>query len=383
MTLRHHPSRNLFASQPAPAVYRTIAYSFIGVTIVIVIGALWLSSAHARATVKMKREIATVDTSVDLAKNPEAGQLRSRIVKGTFQQIQDYPVKEGTSTDGVVTGVVKVINTYSKPQTLVATTRLLAADNRLYRIDKTIVVPSKQFVTVTAHADKLGAAYDLAVGTRMTIPGLRGELQKFIYAEVANGFSATKTVKKIASENELKDAYGSLQDAVMAQAEKALRAEAGVGTDWKAMFDTTIVEKKSNITVGEKADSFLASMKIEVTGVFYPTKDIEAIVRQKLKEKLSDERELIEFDASRMTTAIDSLDVKNEKARLHITAQALSRLTEKSPQLAKSNILGRSEADALARLQAVDGVEHVEIRIRPSWIHTIPSSASRVELVVQ
>ncbi|MEK7116452.1 MAG: hypothetical protein AAB879_03590 [Patescibacteria group bacterium] len=383
MTLRHHPHRNLFAPQPAPALFRTIAYSFVGITVLIAIMALWLSSTRARATVKMKREITTVDTFVDLAKNPEAGQLRGRIVKGTFQQIQDYSVKEGTPVDGIVVGVVTIINAYSKPQTLVATTRLLTADNRLYRIDKTVVVPSKQSVTVTAHADKPGRTSEAAVGTKLTIPGLWPELQKFITAEVTSGFSSTKIVKKIASENELKDAYASLQNTVMAQAEKALRAEAGVGTEWNVLLDAKIIEKKSNVTVGEKTESFLASMKIEVTGVFYPAKDIEVLIRQKLKEKLPDERELIEFDPSRATTAIDSLDVKNEKARLHITAQALSRLTEKSPQLAKSHILGLSEADASAKLKAVDGVERVDIRIRPSWIHTIPSSASHLELVVQ
>ena len=384
MPLRHHPShRNLFAPHPGPAVYRTIAYSFVGVTLVVAIGALWLSSVRARVTIKMKRDITSVDTFVDLAKNPEAGELNGRVVKGTFQQIQEYPITEGAPVEGIVTGTVKITNNYSKSQTLVATTRLLTADGRLYRIDKTVTIDPKQSVTVTAHADKPGSSYALPSGTKLTIPGLWIDIQKWIYGETATAFSAAKSVNKIASEGELTAAYASLQEAVMAQAEKALRAEAGAGDDWKAVFDSKIVEKKSNVSVGQKADSFLASMKIEVTGVFYPSKDIEVLLRQKMKAKLPDERELIQFDPSSATVAIESFDERQGKARLHVTTQALSRLTENSPQLAKSNILGLSEEDAVAKLRAVDGVESVDIRIRPTWTHRIPTSASHVDLVVQ
>lgn len=384
MPLRHHPShRNLFAPHPAPAIYRTIAYSFVGVTLIVVIGALWLSSVRARVTVKMKRDVTSVDTYVDLAKNPEAGELNGRVVKGTFQQIQEYPITEGTPVEGIVAGTVKITNNYSKAQTLVATTRLLTADNRLYRIDKTVTIEPKQSVTVSAHADKSGSSYAMPSGTKLTIPGLWIDIQKWIYGETVTAFSATQSVNKVASEGELTDAYASLQEAVMTQAEKALRAEAGAGDDWKAVFDTKIVEKKSNVNVGQKADSLLASMKIDVTGVFYPSKDIDVLIKQKMKEKLPDERELIQFDPASATVALESVDEKLGKARLHITAQAISRLTENSPQLAKSNILGLSEEDATAKLKEIDGVESVDIRIRPTWTHSIPSSASHVDLIVQ
>lgn len=377
-------TRDVFAPQPAPAVYKKIAYSFLGLTVVIVIGALWLSSVRARITVKMRRETANIDTLVEVAKSPEPGQLRGAVVQGTFEKVQEFSTTaQGTPMVGRVKGTVKIINNYSKPQTLVQTTRLLTADGRLYRIDKTVTVQPKESIQVTATADKDGAAYILSAGVRLTIPGLWQDLQKWIYAESVSGFSGGQSVVKVASDAELADAYATLEAAVFEQAKKTLQAEAGANGDWKVIYDKKVLDKKSNITAGQSADQFLASVKLEVTAVYYPDKEIDALIRQKLKDKMPEGRELLDFNAAQATYAIEQADPKLGKARLHIVATAASHLTEKSPQLAKANFLGLSEADAAKKLQSIEGVESVEIRIRPSWIHKVPSSESHVELIVQ
>lgn len=381
------PQSAFMPQPPSHHVYRKIAYSFLGLTVLVVIGALWLSSVRARITVKVKRDITSVDTVVDVAKTPEAGELRGRVVQGTFEKVQEFTVKgEGAPAPvaGTVRGTVKIVNDYSKPQTLVEKTRLLTSDNRLYRIEKTITIPSKSSVTVAAHADQDGAKYIIEPGTKMTIPGLWIDLQKWITAESVSGFSGGgQTTVKMADEQELADAYKTIQDVLMEQAKKALDAEASVGDGWKGWYDAKVVDKKNNVVAGQKADQFLASVKLEVTAVYYPEKEIDALLRDKLKEKLPDGRELVDFDASQATYVIESSDPKKEKARLHITANAGSRLTDKSPQLAKTDFLGLSDTDVKNKIQALDGVDSVDIRIMPTWIHTIPKNASHVEVVVQ
>ncbi len=381
----HHPSRhvNLFAPRPTPALYRKISYSFVGITIVIAIGALWLSSVRARITVAMKRDVTRVETSIDVSKTPVLGELGGRVVKGTFEKIQEFTIKEGAPVEGIAKGTVKIINAYSQPQTLVEKTRLLTSDGRLYRIEKTVVIPSKQSVQVVAHSDKPGSTYALPIGTKLMIPGLWSDLQKWIYAESVTAFSATAGTANVVRESELKDAYVSLAEAVTAQANKTLRAEAGVGEEWKSILATKILEQKTNVTAGQKTDSFLASVKVEVTAVFYPAKETEALIRQKLAEKLSDERVIVEFDPSRANFVLEQSDAKAATAKIRITAEAITRLTDKSPQFAKAIFFGMSEADASTKLSAKEGVERVTIRIRPSWIHTIPKNPSHVELIVQ
>lgn len=386
-TTQRLPQHAFVPPQPSHAVYRKIAYSFLGLTVLVVIGALWLSSVRARITVNVKHDTKSISTTVDVAKKPESGQIGGRVVQGTFSSVQEFAVKgEGTPVPatGTMRGTVKIINDYSKPQTLVEKTRLLTSDNRLYRIDKTITVPSKGTVTVAAHSDQEGASFVLLPGTKMTIPGLWIDLQKWITAEAVSGFSGgSGTSVKVASEQDLADAYKTIQDVLVEKAKKTLDAEAAVGDGWKAVYDVQVSEKKNNVTAGQTADQFLASVKLVVTAVYYPEKEIDALLRSKLKDQLPDGRDLTDFDASQATITIESPDVKNETAKLQITANAGSRLTDKSPQLAKENFVGLSETDAKNKAQAIDGVDSVEIRIMPSWIHTIPSNASHLEVVVQ
>jgi hypothetical protein len=366
-------------------LYRKILIPFAIIVVLLAIGALWLSSVRSRITVTVKRDTTSIDTALDVAKNPDSGQLRGRVVQGTFEKVQQFNVQGAGTTvsTGVVAGTVKIINNYSKPQTLVEKTRLLTSDNRLYRIDKTVTVAAKSSVTVAAHADQEGANFALAAGEHLTIPGLWIDLQKFIYAEPVAAFSGNQTVVKTVGDRDITDAFKTLKDVLTQQATKALDTEAATGDGWKAIYDVKVVDKKNTIDAGQKADSFVASMKILVTAVYYPTSDINAFLRDKLKDKLPDGRDLVDFDASQATFTVDSSDPKNETARLHITANAGSRLTDKSPAMAKTNFLGMSDVDAKSKIQAIEGVDSVDVRISPSWIHTIPKSADHVELIVQ
>ncbi|MBP9864029.1 hypothetical protein KBC54_01085 [Patescibacteria group bacterium] len=377
--------RSHFSPPPSSAVYRNIAFSFLALTIVVVIGALWVSSVHARVTIKVKRNTANVDTFIEVSKNPQQGQLQGRVVHDVFEKIQEFSVnaQAATSVGSVVQGTVKIINNYSRPQTLVQKTRLLTSDGRLYRIDKTVTLGVKETALVTAHSDAAGASYALPVGTKLSIPGLWIDLQKWIYAETVSGFTGGSQTAKIVSAGEVTQSQQALQDTVFQQAKKALDAKAGVGSDWSVVYVQKVLDSKNNVTPGQSADQFLASAKLDVTAVYYPTKDMEAIIRQKLKDKIPEGRELLDYDPSRVVYTVESVDLNAEKARITLAAQASSRLTVTSPQLSKEAIYGLTDEEAKTKLMGTDGVESVDIKIRPSWIHKIPSTKDRLDVVVE
>ena len=379
------PQRNGFASETSSSVYRNIALSFFGLTILVVIGVLWVSSVYARVTVQVKRDTTRLDTVITVAKNPEQGQLGGRVVQGVFEKIQEFPVKEQTasSVDSVVEGTVKIINNYSQPQTLVERTRLLTGDGRLYRIKKTIVIPSKQSVTVAAASDEAGKRFELTPGVKLTIPGLWIDLQKWIYAETTTAFTGGSQTTRTVSEADIAAARATLETAVFDTAQKTLATEAGVAEGWKATYIKKIVENKTNVSSGQSSDQFLASIKMDVTAVYFPEKDIEVLIRQKLKDKLPEGRDLVDYNASDVSSSVTRADAKLEQADLTVSAEAGSRLTEKSSLLSKDTILGLSVDEAKDRLMAIDGVESVEFKIRPSWIHRLPNAKDHIDLVVE
>lgn len=374
-----------FSPPPSSAVYRNIAFSFLALTVVVVIGALWVSSVHARVTMKVKKNTANVDAFIDVAKSPEQGQIPGRVVHDVFEKIQEFSVNEQsvTSTVSVVRGTVKIINNYSRPQTLVEKTRLITTDGRLYRIDKTVTLGVKETVLVMAHSDAAGARYILPTGTKLAIPGLWIDLQKWIYAETVSGFNGGGQTVKVVSAADVTRSQQSLQDAVFQQAKKTLDAKAAVGSEWSVVYVQKPLDAKSNVSPGQSGDQFLVSVKLDVTAVYYPTKDMEAIIRQRLKDKVPDGRELLDYDPAHVVYKVENVDALNEKARISISAQAASRLTVGSPQISKEALYGLTDEEAKTKLLATDGVESVDIKIRPSWIHKLPSTKDRLDVIVE
>jgi translation elongation factor EF-1beta len=110
---------------------------------------------------------------------------------------------------------------------------------------------------------------------------------------------------------------------------------------------------------------------------------MDALVKQKLKERLPDGREITNFDPSAISFKIESIDVQNEKAKLSFSAQAATKLTQDSPSLSKDAVAGLGLEEAKTKLLSVDGVESVDIQIRPAWIGKLPTMKDHIEVVVQ
>jgi hypothetical protein len=398
-----HPRRTDFSKhafpQPpiAPRVYRNIAFSFLGLTVVVVAIVIWMSTVRAEIRIQSKRDPVTLKTSVEIAKSPEQGQLQGRVVEGVFDKIQEFAVKEQTASSVVATttGRVRITNKYSKDQTLIKTTRLLTPDGKLFRINANVDIPSGGTVEVNAYSDKTGPSYEIQSGTKFVIPGLWIDLQKLITAEAITAFSGTSVGMKVVTAADVDSSQKTLEEAVLAEAKKTLAAEANVPADklgdacpddaacWAATYVVETLEKKSNVTVGQNTESFLAQSKLKVTAVYYPRKDMDLLVSGKLKEQLPEGRELVDVDMRNVVFTLEQTDTKAEKARLGIKTEAYSRLTSQNPALAKEQVAGLSLEEAKSKLRSVEGVEFVEITLRPSWARNIPRQKDKIKITIE
>ena len=179
------------------------------------------------------------------------------------------------------------------------------------------------------------------------------------------------------------------------QSKKTLLAEAGVSVEkvsdsctgdqgcWEAIYLVTPVEKKTNASAGQRADTFLAQVKLKVTAVLYPKKDMDLLVRTKLKERLPDGRDLVGFDPSMAIFKIESADATTEKARMSVKATAASRLTSQSSVLSPENIAGLTIDEARQKFSQVDGVDSVDIQLHPSWARHLPSQKDKIDIKIE
>jgi len=419
-----------FPTLPRPQIFRKIAYTFVALAVIVLVGVLWLSSVRADVTVTVKKTPIKLDGSVELAKTPQTGQIPGRVIEGVYEKIQQFDVNallaEAASSTASSTrvsapgpalapaaavtdesvrakGTVRIINKYSRSQTLVKTTRLLTADKKLYRIDRTIVVPSGGEVSVSAYADQLGSSYVIGP-TKFTIPGLYVDLQKYIYAVSDAAFTgapekapanapapppavvqkpAASKTGAIVTGTVLDLAQKRLTDAVLDQAKKALAAEMADPKLGEVVYQVKLLEKKNSVTVGQTADTFLASIKLDVTAAYYSKEDMLSLIRSKLTEKVPEGRDFIPFDENAVAYSLEAADIKAETATIHVIASAGYRLNAAGPGLQKNTIAGKSKDEAVTILKAVDGVENVDIKITPSWLGRIPSLKDHINITIQ
>jgi hypothetical protein len=302
----------------------------------------------------------------------------------------------------IARGTVRIVNKYSKSQTLVRTTRLLTSDNKLYRIDAQVVVPPGGEVQVAVYADKPGSQFVLTGPQKFTIPGLFVDLQQYIYAESDAPFQAvpqdsadipepvnptptpaTPKPGKPVTQADLDRAEKTLTDTVVSQAMKTLAAEVGDTSNLEVVYVVKVVDRKFMVRPGDIAENFLASVKLDVTAVYYGKEDMQTLVRSRLRERVPAGREFLPFDSGAVTYSLESSDIAQEIASIRVSADAAYRLSPASPLLQKSVIAGKSKSEAESLLRAVEGVESVEVKIQPGWIDSVPSLKDRIDLKVE
>jgi len=426
-----HISAPSFPVGARPSVYRKIAYTFIGLTVVVILGVLWLTSVRADVNVKLRQDSVRLDGVVEVARTPSSGQIPGRVLKGTYTKTREFtvlgvagqpanptttttpppvvitpaPTPAPAASDVIARGTVRIINTYSKKQVLVKTTRLLTPDNKLYRIDATVTVPAGGEVTVAAYADQPGSQYVLTAPTKFTIPGLFVDVQKYIYAQSDAAFTGvpknspaptptpvttpvtpkatTSKTGQPVTQADIDRAEKSLTDEVLNDAMKDLASQVDNRDSMDVVYVVNVVNKSNNATVGQVTDSFLSSIKLDVTAVYYSKDDMQALVRSKLKDRVPSGREFLPFTGGAVTYALESADPKTEIASIRVTADANYRLSPTSPLLQKSVIAGKSADEAKSLLSSIDGVESVDITVHPSWMTGLPALKDRINLNIQ
>jgi hypothetical protein len=277
---------------------------------------------------------------------------------------------------------------------LVVKTRLVTADGLVFHIDKGVNIPAHGQVSVGVYADQPGLAY--AIGpTKFTVLKLAANLQKMVYAQSDKTFTSPggssspvvapavpKTGKYVTSAL-LAEAEKTLTDVVLDQAKKALAAEVSDPKFTDVVYLVKLVSSHNNVSPGQAADSYMASVKLDVTAIYYPHEDMLTLLRQRLKEKVPEGRELMPLENNAVTYNVQTADAKAETAGISVTADGNYRLTSLSTALQKDAVAGRSKSEAITLLRAVEGVDDVTIDMSPSWFTKIPSLKDHIDIVVE
>src|SRR3989338_1558315 len=173
--ITHRRSTKMATPEPPIRFYRTIAISFLLITLALLGVIIFFTSKKATILVLASDGSKQVAINLEVGGGRQEGGASNRmsglVTTTLFSRSEKY-YPTGTKTiSGIAGGEVVIYNKSNTAQPLVKTTRLLVANGALFRLSDRVLVPANGQVTAEVYADQSGSASDISP-SRFSIPGL-------------------------------------------------------------------------------------------------------------------------------------------------------------------------------------------------------------------
>lgn len=369
-------------------LYRKISFSFIFLTLILIAVIFYFSFVKLTIYVTPKKERISDKLIVNIYNNEEGADFSSReYVKGVVERI---PVKEkrtyaatGAEVIGEgISGKVEIINNYTQSQPLIATTRLLSSDGKLFRIKEKIVVPAGGSIEVEIYADE--PSQEMAIGpTEFTVPGLWAGLQDKIYAKSDKAFVFSAQTKKYIQQVDIDKNIQDLKSILIKKIEEQFK-QGYKGYD-KVIYeiDKNSIEVEVGAKVGEEKEEFdiLIGATVSIAGL--KSEEIGKMAREKLVSVIPNNKKLVDFDKEKIEYSLGNYNFDSGVAT--IEASFVGTMVFKNPDdiVNREKIVGLSEDQLRDYLVNLNKFEDFEIIFSPTFIKKAPSLVDKIKIKVK
>jgi len=290
-----------------------------------------------------------------------------------------YPASGENLLGQEISGQVKIINRYTKDQSLVATTRLLSPDNKLFRIKEAVNVPAGGEVSVAIYADKPSA--DLAINpTTFTIPGLWAGLQDKIYAQSLAPFTFQQKASKYIKASDIQRASEEADNLLLQQAENQLASKLA---DEQYLYTLAgPVSLDTSAKADDQQASFTAKASGQVAIVSFPKAEAVRLATSRLNLLVPDDKELIEFNEQSLTYSLEDFDSLSGMATIKVSFAGVMALENDSEIIDRRQLVNLSAAQIDQYLKDFPGLKNYELKFSPSFIKKAPNLVDRIEIKI-
>lgn len=370
--------------QPEPPVrfYKTIAITFLILTIVLLGVVVFFTSKKVAITIVTKTDNKNVNLAVDV----NAGGTQS--IKGTvtstiFHWSEKYYPTSNKSVEGVAEGQVTIYNDSGTDQPLVQTTRLLTSDGILFRLFETVNVPANGKITTKVYADKPGMTGDIGPNS-FTIPGLNTDRQQYVYAKSTASMSGGVRKVGVLTNEDLQAAKNSFalkvqqacQDSIKNTLSKDLQKLEKVLT-----VSDSVVE--SDTKSGEQTAGFTISGTSTIVMVFYDKTELQSLVSKDIYRKVDSTLEKILLVGDNLQVSLVNYNLVGQTARLSVYQDVLVTLDADGNKLAPANFYNKSKDEIQRYIMGLSHVVGVDIKFSPTWMRKSPAVQDKIKVTVK
>lgn len=375
-----HRVTTKLAPEPPVRFYRTIAVTFLIVTLILLGVIIFFTAKKATIVIVAKTDNKNINLELNVAKQKNSELSLVGLVTTTqLSWAQKYFPTGNKTTDGLAVGEVVLFNQTSAPQTLVKTTRLLTPDGVLFRLSDRVLVPAGGQAAAAVYADQAGASGNIAPST-FTIPGLSEDKQKVIYASSSAAMVGGVRTIGVLSAEDVKAAKLDFANKVKQSIENSLGEDEDFSQKLIFVPDNNISVDKE---VGQEVSEFNLSGTSTAVVVYYNKEELKNILAKEISNHVDDTVEKVLSLNKEPQVTLGTYDVDKQKATLSVYQDVLVTLDVNGEKLSVNNFFGKKKDEIERYVFGLGHVVGVDVKFSPSWMRSAPSVSDKVQVVVK
>lgn len=373
-------------------------FIFIGLTLIVAGLVAYLVLPTTEIIISPQIESITFGLQVKGSK--DISQIDSILNKIPLQLVRvektlsrEFPATGEKQLNEKARGIITVYNEYSSsPQTLVAATRFLSSEEKLFRTTQTIVVPGAKVeegkivpstIEVEVMADQPGAEYNIGPAD-FTIPGFKGTAKYTgFYGRSKAPMTGGSTGKvKIVTSEDLEKAFAQLTEELKKIASQALEEQ--MPTDLK-LIEGALLEEEVETSASQKAearaDNFVVEVKVAVRALLFNEKNLQDLVDLNLASQIATNKiPLAETQQIQWDKPVIDWDKTEVSLPLHIQEDMAWQIDS---QTLKKDLAGLTEIEVRKYLAKRPEIEKAKVTFWPFWVKRVPLQVSKIKIVIE
>ena len=318
--------------------------------------------------------------------NREKKIIRARVFEEEKELTQLFASSGEKLKEEKAHGIIRVYNENTvQAQTLVANTRFISEDGKLFRLKTPALIPVG-FLDVQVVAAEAGPEYNIGP-SNFSLPGLVGSpLYTKVYGKsfVAMSGGVKKEVAVVTDED-IAEAKAKLAETLKTQATKSLLAK--IPSQFQVLehsLDFTILEDNSLVKPGAELDRFNYKTKVKVVISGFHKEDADLLSRQAMENYLEPNQAINEETLSfSYTVAEGETGSSNGAGVIPIIAHIEVDQYEKIEQ---ERLLERMAGARFEEFRQImkeyPFLEKAQFSLWPFWLSRIPQDLKRVNIDV-
>lgn len=363
-------------------LYRKIAVFFLIATIALLVFVFYFLFASVTVTIIPDQERINNNMIIDVYDSDindyiEGEKIAGIVKKNSMDLLGVYQTTGEDVVGEQVTGEVTIYNYYNRNQPLVATTRIMSPDGRIYRLSETVNVPVNGEVKVAVYAEDPNVNMEIGP-TKFTIPGLWAGIQDKIYAESFSKIEYSQRVNKFVTQSDIDNAIRDLKQKLVQKAKLEINKKYESYAQVIYSIDENTVFTQVDAKREDKVDEFEATITADIVAVAFDGQAAANLAEKKFMSTLPEEKELIEFNKNNIIYSLDSFDYNKGLASVNATFEGKVSLDASSDIIVKENILGLNKEQLDAYLINREGISGYNIEFFPSFIKRVPDIPDKI-----